>query len=119
MIPHGRKKAFFGDWPRLFFEKGGKVYELGHSFQQHQHHLQTNMKSAFSVGTVVRVLKLPEPRDMPADSQAAFVAALGCELEVAGHGPHGHLELDRELDSVPGGFMNSIWIEPEFVQTIG
>jgi len=57
---------------------------------------------------------------MPAETQAAFRASLGKEFRVVDHGHYGHLELELgpEHDAVPGGFMNSIWIEPEYVEVV-
>jgi hypothetical protein len=72
------------------------------------------------VGTVVRVRAIPDLSSMPAETQAAFRASLGKELRVVGYGPYGHLELEpgAELDAALGGFMNTIWIEPEYVEVV-
>jgi hypothetical protein len=78
------------------------------------------MVQAISVGAVVRVTGTPDLAPMPEETKAAFKAALGREFRVVGRGPYGHLELELgpELDAELGGFMNSIWIEPELVEEI-
>ena len=78
------------------------------------------MTDPIPVGTIVRVRRIPDLSSMPAETQAAFRAALGKEFRVVDRGPYGHLELalGPELDAVLGGFMNSIWIEPEYVEVV-
>jgi hypothetical protein len=62
--------------------------------------------------------RLPDLGGMPAETQAVFAAALGGTFEVKGFGPYGHLEIEvgREIDRAVGGFMNTIWVEPECVE---
>lgn len=79
------------------------------------------MSQQIRVGAVVRVRELPSDLvTSPAETQAAFRAALGKEFKVAGHGRYGHLELvlGPEIDAVLGGFMNTLWIEPELVEEV-
>lgn len=78
------------------------------------------MSETVPVGAVVRVIGTPDLALMPEETKAAFLAALGREFRVVGLGPYGHLELElgRELDERLGGFMNSIWIEPDLVEEI-
>jgi hypothetical protein len=66
----------------------------------------------------VRVRSLPPLDTLPSDTRAAFSYALGKTFEVAGVGPYGHLELELgpEADRLLGGFMNTIWIEPEHTE---
>jgi hypothetical protein len=77
--------------------------------------------AAIPLGARVRVLSLPDLTGLHAETLAAFEAALGGVFPVVGHGPYGHLELELgpELDAVLGGYMNSIWIEPELVEVVG
>lgn len=79
------------------------------------------MSDTIPIGTLVRVVRIPDLATMPEETQAAFRVALGQAFRVIGHGRYGHVELElgRELDSVLGGFMNTIWIEPQFVQVVG
>jgi len=73
------------------------------------------------IGSLVRVRGLPaELEQLPRETQAAFRAALGKQFRVVGHGVYGHVELELgpELDAALGGFMNSIWIEPNLVEEI-
>lgn len=73
------------------------------------------------IGALVQVDTLPPDLEtFPEESKAAFRAALGKSFVVRGYGPYGHLELElgREIDAILGGFMNTIWIEPEYVHEI-
>jgi hypothetical protein len=78
------------------------------------------MVQTIPVGAVVRVMGTPDLASMPEETKAAFKAALGREFRVVGHGPSGHLELELgpKFDADLGGFMNSVWIEPELVEEI-
>ncbi len=79
------------------------------------------MDPSIPIGASVQVDRLPPDLDtFPEETKAAFRAALGKTFVVQGHGPYGHLELElgRELDALLGGFMNTIWIEPEYVHEI-
>jgi len=78
------------------------------------------MSQAIPIGATVRVIGTPELGSMPEETHAAFRVALGREFRVIGHGPYGHLELElgADLDAQLGGFMNTIWIEPELVEII-
>lgn len=78
------------------------------------------MNQSIPVGAVVRVVGTPDLSSMPEETKAAFQAALGQEFRVVGLGPYGHLELELcpKLDAELGGFMNSIWIEPDLVEEI-
>ncbi len=79
------------------------------------------MSGEIRIGALVRVRELPpDLADGPPETEAAFRAALGRELWVTGRGPYGHLELvlGPEIDAVLGGFMNTIWIEPELVEEV-
>jgi hypothetical protein len=76
------------------------------------------MSDTIPVGAHVRVIKIPDSiANMPTETQAAFEMAMGKMFVVAGHNSYGHLELELgpEIDKAIGGFMNTIWIEPEFV----
>jgi hypothetical protein len=78
------------------------------------------MSQVIADGSVVRVIGIPELGSMPEETHAAFKAALGREFKVVGHGRYGHLELELgpALDAQLGGFMNTIWIEPELVEVV-
>ncbi len=74
-----------------------------------------------AVGARVRVAALPLEVDaFPAETRAAFAAALGRVFTVRGRGPYGHLELvlGKALDRRLGGVGNTIWIEPELVELL-
>lgn len=79
------------------------------------------MSQVILVGAVVKVIGIPELCSMPEETRAAFKAAVGREFRVVGHGRYGHLELELgpDLDTQLGAFMNTIWIEPEFVEVVG
>lgn len=78
------------------------------------------MSPAIPGRSMVRVVGTPLLVAMPEETPAAFQAALGREFKVIGHGPDGHLELElgAELDAQLGGFMNTIWIEPDLVEVV-
>jgi hypothetical protein len=79
------------------------------------------MTDSIPIGAVVQVDRLPADFEtFPEETRAAFRAALGKRFIVCGHGPYGHLELElgRVLDALLGGFMNTIWIEPEYVSVV-
>ncbi len=73
--------------------------------------------STYRVGDIVRVVSLPPLEGQPTETVAALSFALGRSFEVRGFGPYGHVELllGPEADPLLGGFMNSIWLEPEHV----
>ena len=79
------------------------------------------MPAKIPFGATILVRELPpELGTWPAETQAAFRFALGKRFQVSGHGRYGHLELELgpACDAQIGGFMNSIWIEPEFVAVV-
>ena len=67
------------------------------------------------VGRRVRVVSLPPLDGLAPESQAAMRYALGRTFKVEGIGRYGHLELvlGPEADGQLGGFMNTVWLEPE------
>jgi hypothetical protein len=73
----------------------------------------------FRIGDRVRLVDLPPTfGELPEETRTAFTAARGGVFEVRGFGPYGHLEIElgRELDTLLGGFMNTLWVEPECVR---
>ncbi len=73
------------------------------------------------VGDRVKVLSLPSLDGMAPETRAAFEYALGKEFLVEGLGRYGHVELvlGPEADALLGGFMNTIWVEPEHLAAVG
>ena len=78
---------------------------------------------AIQVGDRVRLLGIPpEVAEMPEDpelqTRRVFAICLGRIYRVVGIGRYGHLELDvsADVDPLVGGFMNSIWVEPELLE---
>jgi hypothetical protein len=79
------------------------------------------VKGTIPVGALVTVKALPgDLGTSPAETRAAFEVALGKRFRVVGHGRYGHLELELgpEIDALLGGFMNTIWIEPDLVEEV-
>lgn len=77
--------------------------------------MNTTESPAPRVGDRVRVVSLPDVSNLAVSTRVAFRLALGKVFKVEGIGEHGHLELvlGPEADQRLGGFMNTIWIEPE------
>ncbi len=78
------------------------------------------MKSP-GVGDNVRVVRTPDTLpSMPAETQKAFEAIVGHTFPVRGIDRYGHLELmvGSVVDPLIGGFMNTLWIEPDCVVAV-
>jgi hypothetical protein len=72
-------------------------------------------------GDSVLVLSVPPPiKTMPLETRRAFKLSVGHRFKVRGIDEAGLLELmvGRVVDKAVGGFMNTIWIEPEFVKVV-
>ena len=74
----------------------------------------------FKVGDIVRIVKIPPDLHDAAGigTPEVFANAVGKTFRIEGFGEYGHLELfarrgDAVDDSHP---LDSIWIEPEFVE---
>jgi hypothetical protein len=73
------------------------------------------------IGDSVLVLTVPDSvRGMALVSRRAFRLAVGHQFKVRGRDECGCLELriGRVADRVLGGFMHTIWIEPECVRVV-
>lgn len=73
------------------------------------------------VGDNVRVVRTPDALpSMPADTRKAFESIVGYVFPVKGIGRYGQLELmvGSVVDPLIGGFMNTVWIEPDCVVVV-
>ena len=73
--------------------------------------------SDFEIGQRVRVISHPALTGLAEETKAALLFAVGREFEIKGFGRYGHLELELGplADQQLGGYMNTIWLEPEHV----
>ncbi len=57
---------------------------------------------------------------MPAETRKAFEAIVGNIFPVESIGRYGHLELmvGSVVDPLIGGFMNTVWIEPDCIVVV-
>jgi hypothetical protein len=76
-------------------------------------------RNKYKVGDLVTVIKVPTGLgDEPElNTKTVFETCLGKTFTIQGFDQYGHLELavGKEIDDLVGGYMNTIWIEPEFV----
>lgn len=72
------------------------------------------------IGDRVKVVSLPPLDGMAPETRAALELALGKEFVIEGFGRYGHAELllGPEADALLGGFMNTIWLEPEHLEKV-
>lgn len=79
-------------------------------------------KSLIKVSDRVRVLRVPPSveAEMPVETKRIFRRCVGQILRVDGFDDHGHLELNVRDDGsqAPDHSRHTIWIEPEFVETV-
>jgi hypothetical protein len=76
-------------------------------------------RKKYRKGDLVTIMKVPSDlRDDPElKTKTVFETCLGKTYAIQGFDRYGHLELavGKDIDSLVGGYMNTIWIEPEFV----
>ena len=78
-------------------------------------------KRSFAIGDVVTIKRIPSSiKDLPVETQRVFNLCIGKSYPVQEIDRCGHLELEvgNDVDKKVGGFMNTIWIEPEFVESV-
>jgi hypothetical protein len=77
-------------------------------------------RKKYKIGDLVTIIKVPpDLRDNPElKTKTVFETCLGNTYPIQGFDQYGHLELavGKDTDSLVGGYMNTIWIEPEFVR---
>ncbi|HSD82465.1 MAG TPA: hypothetical protein VLG46_01325 [Anaerolineae bacterium] len=74
-----------------------------------------------TVGDNVRVVRTPQDlSSMPAETQKAFETIVDHIFPVESIDRYGHLELmvGSVVDPLIGGFMNTVWIEPDCVGVV-
>ncbi len=68
---------------------------------------------------MVTIIQIPPDLrdDQEFKTKTVFELCLGKTFAIQGFDQYGHLELavGKAVDGLVGGYMNTIWIEPEFV----
>ncbi len=76
-------------------------------------------RKKYKIGDLVTVIQVPpDLRDDPElKTKTVFKTCLGKTYAIQGFDQYGHLELavGKDIDNLVGGYMNTVWIEPEFV----
>ncbi len=79
--------------------------------------MQTNKK--YTIGDLVTIVRIPPalPDDTEMKTKRVFEICIGKTYTIQAFDEYGHIELavGKDVDHIIGGFMNTIWIEPEFV----
>jgi hypothetical protein len=82
---------------------------------------QMKTRKDIKPGDAVRITKIPpQLTGMPAETVELFKACLGKSFPVSAIGPYGHLEIEvaKEFKNTFSGRTDSIWIEPDCVDTL-
>ena len=76
-------------------------------------------KTRYKIGDFITIVKIPPglKNDSEMKTKMVFELCLGKTYAIRGFDQFGHLEIDvgKDVDEIVGGYMNTIWIEPEFV----
>ncbi len=76
-------------------------------------------KNKYKIGDLVTIIQIPSDlQDHPElKTKTVFELCLGKTYRIQGFDRYGHLELSvgKEVGNRVGGYLNTIWIEPEFV----
>jgi hypothetical protein len=76
----------------------------------------------FKIGDRVRVVRVPRSveQEMPSETVELFRRCVGQTFRIDGFDEYGHLELNVSDDGsqAPDYSKNTVWIEPEFVESV-